>query len=60
MDEDTRDAILEQEQNIYELKKIMQKIIPDLYRFHDVQKCKNVRTALVERILRLEELADDL
>lgn len=60
MDNDTRDAMLEQEQNIYELKKIIKKLIPDLYRFHDVQKCKKVRTALVERILRLEELADEL
>ncbi len=46
--------------NIEELKKLVLTITPDLYKFHDSQKCKNVRVKLIERILKLEEILDKL
>ena len=46
--------------NIEELKKLVLTLTPDLYRFHDSQKCKNVRVKLIERILKLEEIIDRL
>ena len=46
--------------SIKELKKIILALTPDLYRFHDSQKCKNVRIKLIERILKLEEIVEKL
>ena len=46
--------------NLDELKKVVELLIPDLYRFHDSQKCKNVRVKLIERILKLEEVIGKL
>ena len=46
--------------NIEELKKLVLTLIPDLYKFHDSQKCGKVRIKLVERILKLEEVIGKL
>tara|TARA_Y100000817_G_scaffold189089_1_gene147747 strand:- start:1738 stop:1971 length:234 start_codon:yes stop_codon:yes gene_type:complete len=45
---------------IEEIKKLILILTPDLYKFHDSQKCGKVRIKLVERILKLEELLDRL
>ena len=51
---------IEHGKNLDELKKVVELLIPDLYRFHDSQKCKNVRIKLIERILKLEEVIGKL
>ena len=62
MSEKSKDEIswIEHGKNLDELKKVVELLIPDLYRFHDSQKCGKVRIKLVERILKLEELLDRL
>ena len=62
MSEKSKDEIswIEHGKNLDELKKVVELLIPDLYRFHDSQKCKNVRVKLIERILKLEEVIGKL
>lgn len=62
MSEKNKDELswIEHGKNLDELKKVVELLIPDLYRFHDSQKCKNVRIKLIERILKLEEVIGKL